>query len=238
MVGGTDLCSMAGSARLAWFLRSQSASTSTPVNFVDVSVVTAAEGTESARVFGLDVPKDAFDRMMERAAKHPGYSARSVDLHETRTRDSVLSFEVGGGGGNGVPQATRIRVTRSCLVDASVLQGSPLLVRRYQRTPLQLPMFPHSVVPHSSYRARRVMLRIHRNAKLVFESRISDDCVGRQQQQQQRRVRVEVELRPQMGEKELLDLQRTVENTIQVVLLGYRALVGGQSHSTLPKQIE
>lgn len=197
-----------------------------PVNYVDISVANVGgsigNGTD-AQVFWLDVPKDAFDRMIERAAKHPGYTARSVDVHETRTRDATLSFEFENG------RPTRIRLTRSCLADASVLQGSSLLVRRYQRVPLQLPMFPHSVAPQSSYRARRVLLRIHRFARLVFESRISDNKQG---SQPQRRVRIEVELRPSMVERELVDLQRTVENTIQVVLLGCRALVGGQNHST------
>lgn len=217
---------MVGNSRVAWFLRQQPGAT---INFVDVSIVaSASHGPGGCRIFDLDVPEDAFDKMMERAAKHPGYSASSLDLREIRTRDTTLSFEMD----KATHAPAKVRVTRSSLVDACQLQGSQLLVRRYQRTPLQLPMFPHSAAPHTLYRARRLLLRIHRFARLVFESRASD--AGRST----RRVRVEIELRPNLGDADIADLQRTVENTIQVVLLGYKALVGGGDHSTLPYNVE
>jgi len=76
---------------------------------------------------------------------------------------------------------------------------------------------------------RRLKLRIHRAAVLVFESLAEDETPGAGREQ--RRARVEIDLAgpfPNPASRQVdnvRDLQRTVENTIQVVLMGMRAKV-------------
>ena len=207
--------------KLTWFIVPEGI-----INYVDVSVVALASSALSrVRQFDINVPKACFDGMLERAAMHPGYSPRAWDSRELRVRDMCLCVEAEGGGSAGWP---RMRVTRCVLQDAALQAGSPLLVRRYHRSVLPLPEFPHDRPIDSACRIRRLRLRIHRAASLVFESLACSDTQQQQQQQQQRRVRVEIDLSA-CRESDAKDLQRTVENTVQVVLLGMRSKVATQS---------
>ena len=176
---------------------------------VDISFVSTTMSTSRLSEYDVNVPKDTFLQMIERAAMHQGYSARPVDVHELHVRNFSLSYE----------NNNKLRVLRHGLIDATILPGTPLLVRRYNRAALQLPAFPHQ--DPIQWRIRRLQLRVHNRARLLFETkRQADDESARDQL----RVRLEIDL-GMLKDTEKADLQRTVENTIQVVLLGQRPRV-------------
>ena len=223
------------------------------VNFVDISVAEPSllPLPGRARGFSLNVPAASFEAMLDRASQHPGYSPRSWDVREIRSMDACISFEAServqqqqqqqqqqGQQGQG-QQGPKLRVYRNVLQDAMVLPGTSILVRRYHRTLLPLPAFPHDRPVDSVCRARRLKLRVNRSAALVFES-IAEEEQGSgsgRGSTAQRRVRIEVDLGmlsaaaaargppPDNAGSSLRDLNRTVENTIQVVMLGMRPKV-------------
>ena len=191
-----------------WFLKDSKA------NFVDISffngwVEDPEEGIARA---SLDVPKDAFDAMLERAAKHRGYFGHQRDVYETVTRDAILHQWVVQ------PPIMNARVITKQLVEAQPFDGTPLLVRTYQKSVHPFSAFPCDAPVHSNKRIRRLELRVHRDACLVFETMIASSSST-----VVRRVRLEIEKKWRGsggGGGSCGDLQRTIENTIQVVLMG------------------
>lgn len=154
--------------------------------------------------YSLDVPKPLFDAMMERAARHRGYTPFSEDLHVYRSDNTTLEIRGGSGGA---------RSFKSTLVAEREIQGTPLVERTYMRTnPLPMYMFSCARNATSSlFKVRRLSLRIHKFARIVFEvvSRENDEDIFR-------RIFIETTKNRESDR----DIQRTVENTIQVVILG------------------
>ena len=190
---------------IPWFLKDSDA------NFVDISffkgwVEDPEEGIARA---SLDVPKDVFDAMLERAAKHRGYFGHQRDVYETVTRDAILHQWVSE---KHQPPIMNARVVSKQLVEAQPFDGTPLLVRTYQKSVHPFSAFPCDAPVHSNKRIRRLELRVHRDACLVFETMIASSSST-----VVRRVHLEIEKK---GRGSCGDLQRTIENTIQVVLLG------------------
>ena len=222
----------------------------------------------------LNVPKDAFDAMLERAAKHRGYFGNQHDVHEIVTRDAVLqqNLNLFSGGPEGPqkklhqkepflrgpdgpqkklhqnisgpdvvqgPTTARARVISKQLVEARPFEGTPLLVRTYHRTIQPFSAFPCDAPVYSTRKVRRLILKVHRDARLVFETMISDDVMSNRscpleipeipfekRGEAVRRVYIEIEKRGG-GNADAAILRRTIENTIQVVLLGMTPLGKG-----------
>ena len=232
-----------------WFLRSNThaggdaQSHERAANVAEVTVVAEEDAGDCGsflRRFALDVPRSEFEKMLERASRHRGYSGRQRDVHETVTRDTILQTWEDEGG------RQQARVVRRHLVEARTMDGTPLLVRTYRREALPFSAFPCDAPVQSRRRVRRLELRVHRRARLVFEVSAAVSCADETDPSSAsggactHRVRLEVELTappppPRGGnmavhdfrgssgnaeDAELADLRRTVENTIQVVLMG------------------
>lgn len=232
-----------------WFLRAPTHAGGDGANVAEVAVVAEEDAGDCGsflRRFALDVPRSEFEKMLERASRHRGYSGRQRDVHETVTRDTTLQTWEDEGG------RQQARVVRRRLVEARTMDGTPLLVRTYRREALPFSAFPCDAPVQSRRRVRRLELRVHRRARLVFEvsASTSTSCADDADPGASccaRRVRLEIELTapppvPRGGsmavrdfrgspgtaeDAELADLRRTVENTIQVVLLGLRPLGKG-----------
>ncbi|GAX85680.1 hypothetical protein CEUSTIGMA_g13094.t1 [Chlamydomonas eustigma] len=167
------------------------------------------EQVDGALVAITGVDKAEFSELLERAARHPGYTASQEDLVEATWRDLRLVY----------PTRGAARLHRASLLSANLLPGAHLLVRKYRMDPLPFCEFPcdRDDEVHTR-RIRRLELRVHRRATLVFDVDPDDAC---------RRVRIEI----RRGECDEDDLRRTVENTVQVVLLGMPRRVGtGREH--------
>lgn len=193
------------------------------------------------KVYDVDVPEPLFRAMLERAARHRGYAPSSQDLH-AYTNDAAR-FELTIDPEGSAPPVGR--VWRSTLLEEREIPGTPLVERVYSRThPLPLYMFScNGGAGTASTKARRLILRVHKRARLVFEvvtipagadADATIDAVagaggagaqgGRKHESIARRVRIEIECDRETGDgtsRSLdADTRRTVENTIQVVFLG------------------
>jgi hypothetical protein len=221
----------------SWMLE---ASGDSSFNHAEVTVARRCAGDSAdARMYETDVPEAEFAAMLKRAAAHPGYSATAWHAYEVTSQgDVTLSYEQRGLSvvdENQQPQQLEkdrdkdrdaassplcVRVTRKQLVSA--LDAPPgLLMRRYNRARLPVSEFPCEQPVLRARHVRRLTLRVHRLARLVFEtehSRNGPDTVSRS-------VRVEVDVGGcGRGARMAEDLQRTVQNTVHVVLLGMRPL--------------
>lgn len=179
----------------------------------------------------LNVPPDTFDAMLERAAKHRGYFGGQHDVHEIVTRDAVLqqsshcsSGHSGHQGHSGQPgqgpDPARARVIFKQLVEARPFEGTPLLVRTYHRKIQPFSAFPCDAPVHSKRKIRRLKLKVHQDAHLVFDVMVSDPQGGYGIECMSNRVVRRVYLEIEKRDKSDPDLRRTIENTIQVVMLG------------------
>jgi hypothetical protein len=119
-------------------------------------------------------------------------------------------------------------------------KGPKLLFRSYRRVQLPYSSFPCDIVPDSIRRVRCLSLRVNPRTSLMFEvvqEEDADDCEPAGPRGTDgsaaprgaaggavpfRRVRVEMDV--QRGAVEDDDIRRTVQNTIQVVLLGMKPI--------------
>jgi len=181
--------------------------------YVEIAYSRLVRDNDRIKVYDANVPKDVFDAMLERAARHKGYGASWVDLHAFHSSNVTLEEYVGN---------SRLAcVTKRTLLRERPLAGCAFVERTYTRmTNLPLSAFSCGTVC-GVVKVRRLQLRVHAKAHLVFEvasvpagegsgggAGVSD-CI--------RRVRVEIANGDRHGDP---DIQRTVENTVQVVLLG------------------
>jgi hypothetical protein len=97
------------------------------------------------------------------------------------------------------------------------MTGTPLVVRTYHRETLPFCAFPCDAQLHDVRRVRRLELRVHARARLIFEASSSSSTTP-----PVRGVRLEVDVGGAWDEDDDDDLRRTVENTIQNVMLRMR----------------
>jgi hypothetical protein len=187
--------------------------------------------------------------MLRRAAAHAGYTGRAHDHFEYKTRDVTLTVphskrEVPPSNrevplsaaslrevpqGSAEPSEQPCTVTRRRLLEhrPMIAEGtntsSPsLLVRAYRTDRMPFCAFPCDAPLHSAVRRRRLELRVHARARLVFDVGLSMFPAA---PEPARRVRLEIDVAGALGGRDLDDLRRTVENTVHVVLLGMPRLI-------------
>jgi hypothetical protein len=213
---------------LPWFLQPHCGRTQ-----VDVSVAWPLfELADGSAGYSADVPATLFRTMLRRAAAHAGYTGRAHDHFEYKTRDVTMT----------VPAASPspcepCAVTRRRLVEhrPMIAEGTlghtndhnpTLLVRAYRTERMPFCAFPCDAPLHSAVRRRRLELRVHARARLVFDVGLSmfqrEFSVA---PEPARRVRLEIDVAGALGGRDLDDLRRTVENTVHVVLLGMPRLI-------------
>jgi hypothetical protein len=159
--------------------------------------------------YDVNIPEETFDRMMQRAAQHAGYSATSREFKSWHARDVV--FENGG-----TPRDVRT-IRKRCLATHE-LPGAPMVICVYDRESLPFSSFTgcSTAACLDSRHVRRLALRVHRRTKLVFE------CYVNAAGTMVRRVFVELSLEPEGLASDLTDVRRTIENTVHGVLMGLR----------------
>jgi hypothetical protein len=175
-------------------------------NFAEVSLYTRRIGNG---VYSVDVPRDLFTTIMERASRHAGYRAAHRQLKSYHSRDLVLEKCEGG-------QHEDVRVVRKRVLSWHELPGAPLYAVMYERTRVPFSAFSCGAELQDTRYVRRLSLRVHGRAKLVF------DAYANPGGKTVRRIYVEVSLDPNGLSADMPDLRRTVENTVQAVLMGVR----------------
>jgi hypothetical protein len=181
-------------------------------DYVEVWAVRAskADAADGVMITWTDIAPDAYDAMLDRAARHAGYSVSSRDYLETRAHDMCLQQTQ-----HQKPQQSGMRVWQRTLVRARIVTGLPIQIRTFQRCHRSLAAFPcDSPESAVTVKVRRLELRMHARARLVFETRTSaaSSCY--------RQAFIEIALVP--GQTTLPDdLMHTVENSVRVVFLGH-----------------
>jgi hypothetical protein len=190
------------------------------------------------RAYRTDVPASVFDAAMQRAAAHEGYAPTSAQYKAFTVRD-VTCVDFGRG------DASAAHSERVMAADA--LPGTPILACLLRRTMLPIYAYPCDRTPDDVRYVRELSLRVHRFARLVFEAHTSSPATGSSsldgldgptrnddpESTSTRGMYVQVDvdkLRNELGRQRVPseraqlteDVARTVENTIQVVLLGVR----------------
>ena len=207
-------------------------------NYAELLLWTARLGQDGGGqdAYETDVPRAEFEAILDRAARHAGYTPRFSSHKAYASRDLVLedadagagAAQHGAAGAGAAHQQPQQRVTRSRLLAAHEVPGAPLLAAVYERTRAPFSAWPCGGPLHAVRHVSRLELRAHARAKLVFEA--SRDCGGQGQGQGAavtRRVFLELALDPGPGAgrglaADLPDLRRCVENTVQHVLMGMR----------------
>jgi hypothetical protein len=173
------------------------------------------DAAEGVIIAWTDLDNDTYEAMLDRAARHHGYSVSSRDFLETRSRDLCMQ-----------QQQQQVRVTQRTLMRARNLPGLPLQIRTFARTQRTLASFPcdspESVV---TVKVRRIELRMHANAKLVFETRSS---AAKGSFMRRAFIEIQVPSSSSFGVPE--DLMRTVDNSVRVVFLGQQGKRGSFTH--------
>ena len=201
---------------LPWFLRPHESG----ANMVEVAYASsfAQTGGGATTYVCTDVPKAEFDAMLARAAKHEGYKGRQRDVREFKVRDVALAIQQHERGAVGVERRSVCEVRK--------MDGTALVTRLYRREALPFSAFPCDAELHDVRRVRRLELRVHARARLVFEASKSElSATG----EVVRGVRLEIDVGARTAAhqhnnnaEDWEDLRRTTENTIQNVLLGLR----------------
>lgn len=189
--------------------------------------------------FNTDVPKPVFDAAIARAAAHHGYGPSQCQYTAFHWRDRTLHDRGGG----------RISVYAERVMSFDDLSSTrsascPILVLAVRRTKLPLYAFPcdRTQVLDNSTRIRELTLRVHKYARLVFEVGAASHHPNSENNANNmiRGMYVQVDLQALRADvhrgghhhhhnhnqnnnnKLIHDLERTVENTIQVIFMGAR----------------
>lgn len=175
-------------------------------NLLELCVWTRQLGADA---YDTDVPRAEFHALLQRAARHQGYTARQRTHVAYVVRDLALVEEDGAG--------RHQRLERRRLLDASEVPGAKVLAQTFERSAPPFAAFPCGARPHDMRRVTRLELRAHARARLVFEASRDRDRGALT-----RRVFLEVDLDPRGLAADMADLRRTVENTVQHVFMGLR----------------
>ena len=178
------------------------------VNFAEVTLFCRriSEG-----VYDTDVPKDLFNEIMRRASRHDGYGVKHSQYKSYHTCNTIL--EVGA-------SHKDVRVVRRHLLSMHEIPGAPLIACLYDNDfRAAFSSFSCGGKLHDVRHVRRLSLRAHKRARLVFEVHRND--VGKVV----RRVLVEITLDddhnhhgPSLA-SDMPELRRTVENTVHLTIL-------------------
>lgn len=187
-------------------------------NFVRIQYLTSCivRGAEDeTSVYDVDVPPDVFQRMLKRAACHAGYSPRDVRLRTLHVRDLVLEED------DRSDARFDTRLVQERLLGTQELPGAPVLISWLHRARLPMSSFPCGQRPHDVRYVQGVSLRVHRRAHLVFEAHRG---VDHPPDAIVHAVHLDIDLSGDTRAlaKDMADLSRTVENTVQIVLMGAR----------------
>lgn len=164
----------------------------------------------NAHAYNIDIGRGAFYSLMERAAHHDGYIASDTSFYEVCLSDgSVLSKYYA----RSVP---KLRVYRRDLIDSEFNAETSLLACKFYTTNIPFNEVATSSTKLVARRVRQLHLRMHNNARLLFET--SEDTVSKVIIYS---VRVEMNHQHQACS----DLRRTVQNTIRIVMLNHRPTV-------------
>lgn len=180
------------------------------------------DAADGVTITWTDIQSDAFDAMLDRAARHMGYSVSSRDYLETRSHDLCICQQ---------QQQQQMRVWQRTLVQARMVSGLPIQIRTFQRAQRSLAAFPcDSPESAVTVKVRRLELRMHARARLVFETRSSSNSSSSSSSIPfHRQAFIEIQLLP--GQTALpQDLMFTVENSVRVVFLGHLGKRGGAQH--------
>lgn len=157
----------------------------------------------------VGLPEVTFRSMLQRAARHPGYSSRGA-VHTVRRVRGLELTDAGRG---------EVKVKSRDVRRVLQLPGAPLLAILSDEFTVPLAAFPCDAELHRVCQVRQVCLRAHKRAQLVFE--VGVDKQGPPAPPTYT-VRIDVDLSgPRHAlTRDLSDLARTVENTVHVVLMG------------------
>lgn len=151
-----------------------------------------------------DLDPATFEGMLERAARHMGYKVSSCDLIETRVFDLYV-----------IQSHHQTRVTRKRMIRSRVVSNMPLEIRTFSNSRCTLAAVPcDESISADSVKLRRLELRMHAHARLVFETRSGNS--------HPEIYRAFIEIHDIHSKKTFddPDLMRTVHNTVRVVFLG------------------
>lgn len=164
--------------------------------------------------YDVDLAKEEFDRLLERAARHAGYSARQRDFKAYYDGEIVLEHAHWV---NPKPDPPKnpcprhsVSVTRRKLVGYRELPGAPIVACLFAKDELPITAYSCGTKPNDVRYVNQLVLRAHERANLLFEVHRSVSGPS------WRTVSVEIEL-PATPE-----LRRIVENTVHIVMLGAR----------------
>ena len=199
-------------------------------------------------VYDTNVPKDAFQEALKRAVLsgyRPAFTqqhsaeaasqARHSDLKVYRARDMIMEAQVDAQQpqpheGGGAPLPARHRVLCRRLLQAYDLPGgAPVLACLYAQDRMPFHAFSCGAHLHDVRRVRRLVLRMHGRANLVFEVSQKDQPGAAVV----RTIRIEVALPAATGPQRVADgdgsavraarsdsaLKRCVEQVVQTVMM-------------------
>lgn len=167
--------------------------------------------------YDTNVPLETFRAALDRAAKHPGYSARTRQFKAFHT-DGGLVLEKQ----HESPPGAAVTVTRRRPLSWHELPGAPMFAVMYERTKLPFAAFSCEASARRDARCvRRLSLRVHRRADLVFETYVGGGGGGGTDKVV-RRIYLDINLQPDGLDADMPDLRRTVENTVHAVVMGVR----------------
>jgi hypothetical protein len=171
-------------------------------NFIVLSLWTSRipGNCQRSAAYVLDIKKDEFYKLIERASKHRGYTARQTSVMRYHQGSTVLEKASTG----------QMRVIQRKLLSWAELPGAPLLVTRYAHEDQPFSFYSCGGQCDAVTHSTRLALRVHRCAELVFEV-THDERTGAS-----RTVAMEIDLSFGVD----ADMLRTVQNTVHIVLLG------------------
>jgi hypothetical protein len=197
-------------------------------------------GAPSTHAYDMDMPFDSFVDIMERAARHLAYSPRQRISSDYRSRSGMVleMSDYGVHQGQGSENAKwHTRLWEDTHIKSEELTGSNTVCLYFRRFSPPLQTFSWAKEDIVDVRnTDKLHLRVNPSSSLVFESsRISTmsessiststsgtTCPPSVQNRIVRMVYIVIRDIDKIDQKDRRDVERTVENTVQAVMMGMR----------------
>ena len=177
-------------------------------NFIQICMYTHCASSESATCYDLHLPFDAFVDVLERAARHLSYSPRSMDLTSYHCKNGVV-LEC-------FSSNNKTNIFSETLRSSEAIPGAKIVCNYMHHCSPSANTFSCAREDLVDVRTTsRLALRVNNNTNLLFDSYRNSAS------KTVRTVYLQIRDVDKLSE-ERGDVARTVENTVQGVMMGMR----------------
>lgn len=178
-----------------------------PHNLIELIYCPEYQSNQEFDVINLSTSDSVVKDMIRRCVRHDGYTVKSINLWEYIYEYNICSHVN--------YESSQTYTFNNTLISDTMLATYPIIIRKYSHRIIDSKTIP-CIPPLSAIKIKRFEIRIHKHAKLCFDT--FDE--SKLNKYSGTRVKIHILLPDHNSDILKKDIIRTVENTLNIVILG------------------